>query len=83
MTQEDLQSELDKNPFTPICLHLVSGHKIHVRMRGRAELMRNSVLIFQDHAQADGEVLYDIISLRNIERIEQVGSDKGVINETE
>ena len=74
MTSEDLKSELEKNPFTPIRLHLVSGHAVNVRMSRQAELMQNSVLVFQEHAQPDGEVLYDVISLRNIERIEQTGS---------
>jgi len=42
-------------------------------MGRQAELMQNSVLVFQDKAQEDGEILYDVLSLRNIERIEQVG----------
>ena len=73
MTREEVKSELEKYPFNPFRLHLVSGHSVLIRMSRQAELMQNSVLVFQDKAQEDGEILYDVLSLRNIERIEQVG----------
>jgi hypothetical protein len=74
MTSEDVKSELHKQPFIPFRLHLVSGQTVDVRMVRQAELLQNTIMVFQEKPQPDGEILYDVISLRNIERIEQIGS---------
>ena len=73
MTSEDIRSELQKEPFIPFRLHLVSGHTIEVRLAYQAAMLQNAILVFHRHRQPDGEKLYDVVSLRNIERIEQVG----------
>ena len=74
MTSEDIRSELEKESFIPFRLHLVSGKTVDVTMRGQAEMLQNAVLVFQRDSGPDGETLYDVIALRNIERLEQVGS---------
>ena len=82
MTSEDVRSELEKRPFVPFRLHLVSGHAIDVKMEGQASMLQNAVMVFQPSADSAGEVLYDVIALRNIERLEQIGS-RGSAQESE
>jgi hypothetical protein len=68
MTSEDLRSELEKQPFVPLRLHLVSGKAIDVRHEWLAWMLQNSVLVLRPGPQGG----YDVLSLRNIERIEQI-----------
>jgi len=72
MTSKDLEAELIREPFIPLRLHLVSGKSVEVPRSGVAWLMQNAVLVFQNakvgRAMVDG---YDVIALRNIERVEQ------------
>jgi hypothetical protein len=72
MTSKDMQAELLKDPFVPFRIHRVSGKFVDVSAPGIAWLMQNSILVFQhakpSQATAGG---YDVIALRNIERIEQ------------
>ena len=77
MTSEDLRSELDKDPFTPIRLHLVSGASIEIRRASDATLMQNAVLIIQEFDPSFTEAGYEVISLRNVDRIEQIRSTLG------
>ena len=73
MTSEDLRSELEKAPFIPLRLHLVSGKTLDVRTSGAAHMLKNTVMVFQE--PQDGQrksELYDVIALRNIERVEQL-----------
>lgn len=69
MTSEDIRSELDKSPFIPFRLHRVSGKTVDVIMPGQAVMLQNAVLVL--HPTAAGG--YDVISLRNIEMLEQLG----------
>jgi hypothetical protein len=70
MTSEDVRSELEKEPFEPFRIHLLSGKAIDVTSPNAATLLQNSVMVFRNwhQRQASG---YDVIALRNIERIEQ------------
>jgi len=38
-------------------------------------MLQNAVMIFQVPGRRSGESLYDIIALRNIERLEQLGRE--------
>jgi hypothetical protein len=64
---------LEKQPFQPLRLHLVSGKPIIIRNPNAAWLMQNTVMILRHHKAGklvgDG---YDVVALRNIERIEQI-----------
>jgi hypothetical protein len=71
MTSEDMRSMLDRDPFIPLLVHLVSGNTIEIRRPGDATLLQNSVLILQQMDPRFEDAGYDVISLRNIERIEQ------------
>jgi hypothetical protein len=70
VTSEDLRSELEKQPFIPLRMHLVSGKTIDVGLPGVAWMLQNSVLIF--HVPHSRESGYDVVALRNIERLEQL-----------
>jgi hypothetical protein len=78
MTSEDIRSEIEKEPFIPFRLHLVSGKTVDVTIKGQVEMLQNAILVFQRDAGPDGETLYDVIALRNIERLEQVGNQRGM-----
>jgi hypothetical protein len=69
VTSEDLRSELDRQPFSPVRIHLVSGKTVEVTIAGTAWMLQNSVMIFQDPGMHER---YDVIALRNIERLEQL-----------
>jgi hypothetical protein len=75
MTSEDLRAELERDPFMPVDLHLVSGKTVRVAYPGDAVLLQNAVMVIRGKqpgkVSAEG---YDIIALRNIERIESDGS---------
>ena len=73
MTSKDVEGELLREPFVPLKLHLVSGKTVNIGWPGMAWLLQNSILVFQNTRpglpRAEG---YDVIALRNIERIEQL-----------
>ena len=70
MTSEDVRSELEREPFSPLRLHLVSGKELDVIVPGMTVMLQNAVMILK---QAKGERKrgYDIIAFRNIERLER------------
>ena len=69
MTSAEVRSEVEKQPFAPVRLHLVSGKTVDVESDGSAWMLQNSVIVFQN-PRSHGR--YDMISLRNIERLEQL-----------
>jgi hypothetical protein len=71
MTSEDVKSELDKDPFVPFRLHLVSGKTVEVPNAAMGWMLQNAVMIFQRES-TDPDEPYDVIALRNIERLEQL-----------
>lgn len=79
MTSKDFQSELEKDPFVPFRIHLVSGKTVDVVIPSAAWLLQNAVLIFRNaragSQKAEG---YDVVALRNIERIEQMHGKPGL-----
>jgi hypothetical protein len=73
MTPKNVQAELERDPFVPLALHLVSGKVVKVPAPGVAWLMQTSLLVFQNVKPGKSRVSgYDVIALRNIERIEQL-----------
>ncbi len=73
MTSEDLRSELDKNPFIPLRLHLVSGKMIDIPRPGIGFMLQNAVMILHDPRRTETSFgSYDVIALRNIEMVEQL-----------
>jgi hypothetical protein len=78
MTSQDIKGELEKDPFVPLRLHLVSGKTIEIPFQSAAWVLQNAVLVFQNPRRGSQSVSgYDVISLRNIERIEQRSSSGG------
>jgi hypothetical protein len=73
MTEEKIGAELDKEPFQPFRLHMVSGKVFDVLAPNVAHQLTNSLLILRNPIlgtrRAEG---YDVIAYQNIERIEQL-----------
>ena len=77
MTPEDVNQELDRKPFVPLRLHLSSGQKIEIEYANSAFVRQNTLLVV--HRLAPGTHAignYDVIAMRLIERIEQVGNGR-------
>jgi hypothetical protein len=72
MTNELIQSELEKTPFVPFRLHLVSGRTVEVMTARGAFAMGNAVMVFHPLSNPEIEPGYDLISVYNIERLEQM-----------
>lgn len=68
----DLRSELEKHPFTPFRLHLVSGKTLDILRYDAATILQNSILVLHERAKHIEELGYDVVALRNIERLEQL-----------
>jgi hypothetical protein len=73
MTSEDLRSQIERVPFRPLRLHLVSGKTFDIIHAGQPFMLQNAVMIVSD-PQTER---YDIIALRNIERLEQLEQSHG------
>ena len=76
MTREDLRSELEKEPFLPFLLHLVSGAVIPVDEATDATMLKNAVLVLHTPDPRLDESGYDVIDLRTIERIQRPGYNR-------
>jgi hypothetical protein len=77
MTSEDVNQELDREPFVPLRLHLSSGQKIDVEYANSAFVRQNTLLVVHRLAPRTHAIgNYDVIALRLIERIEQLGNGK-------
>jgi hypothetical protein len=73
MTEEEVVAELEKNPFQPFRLHMVSGKVFDILAPNVAHPLRTSLLILRNPilgtTRAEG---YDVISYANVERIEEL-----------
>lgn len=76
MTHEDLKSQLERVPFSPLRLHLVSGKTIDIASRHDGNMLQNAVMVFQARTSEDPDPGYNVIALRNIEMIEQLARSK-------
>ena len=72
MTSELIQSELEKKPFVPFRLHLVSGRTVDIMTARGADAMGTAVMVFHPLRHPDSDPGYDLISVYNIERLEQI-----------
>jgi hypothetical protein len=71
MIENEIVAELDKEPFQPFRLHMVSGKVFDILAPNAAHPLMNSLLILRNPIlgtrRAEG---YDVIAYHNIERIE-------------
>jgi hypothetical protein len=72
MTGEDIRSELERIPFIPFRIHLVSGKTVDVTASTITTMLQNAVLILGVSIDQGDEGDYNVISLRNIERLERI-----------
>ncbi|HYO08339.1 MAG TPA: hypothetical protein VER17_05160 [Tepidisphaeraceae bacterium] len=72
-TEAEVMAELDKEPFQPFRLHMVSGKVFDVLAPNVAPPLKRSLLVLRNPVlgtrRADG---YDVISHANTERIEEL-----------
>ena len=77
MTEEDVVAELERDPFYPFRLQLVSGKVMDVLGPNTAHPLMNSLLVLRNPivgtSRAEG---YDVIAYYNIERIERLQPGK-------
>lgn len=77
MTEEELTTELEKEPFVAFRLHLVSGKVLDVLAPNAAHTLTHSLLVLRNPTlgspRAEG---YDVVAYQNIERIEQLDMGK-------
>lgn len=80
MTEDNIREELNRDPFVPVRLHLVSGKTIDINRQGIAWTLSNRLLGFINAAaRGVGAENYDIISYQNIERMQpQVAESREV-----
>jgi len=75
MTAEDLNQELERDPFVPLRLHLSSGQKIEIEYPNSAFVRQNTLLVVHRLAPRSPMIgNYEVIALRLVERIEQMGN---------
>jgi hypothetical protein len=53
MTHDNIQSELDRDPFIPFRLHLVSGNNVDIPHSAAAFMLQQAVLILHDPSDDD------------------------------
>jgi hypothetical protein len=77
MTEDELVAELEREPFQPFRLHLVSGKVVDVLSANAAHTLSNALLVLRNPIigtpRAEG---YDVVAYQNIERIEQLQMGK-------
>ena len=71
MTSEDVRAELERVDFIPFRVHLVSGKTVDVTSPSAGWMLQNALFVFRK-APRGADAGYDVISLRNIERLEQL-----------
>lgn len=73
MTENELIAEIQKEPFVPFRLHLVSDKVVDVLAPTAAHTLSNALLVLRNPTlgspKAEG---YDVVAYHNIERIEQL-----------
>jgi len=72
MTNELIDSELQRRPFVPFRLHLVSGRTVDIMTAQAAYAMGSAVMVFHPVRNPDVEPGYDVISIYSIEQLEQL-----------
>jgi hypothetical protein len=72
MTSEDIRAELQRQPFFPFRLHMVSGKILDITTTTGITLLQNAILILGRPLDRHDEGDYNMISLRNIERLERL-----------
>ena len=71
MRRDEVEPELNRVPFEPFRVHLVSGISLDVLHSDEGWMLRNSILVMRRRKQ--GNRSYNVVSLLNIERIERIG----------
>ena len=73
MTRREIEEELNRVPFVPFRLHLVSGKTLDVNDNGEGWMLEESVLITR--RRKSREPSYNVVPFGAIERIERINQD--------
>ena len=74
MTTEDLKQGIERERFVPLRLHLSSGKTMDIEYANSAFVRQNTLLIVHRLAPGSAAIRnYDVVALRLIERIEEIG----------
>jgi hypothetical protein len=74
MTEDDVIAELEREPFQPIRLHLVSGKTLDILGPNVAHPLTNTLLVLRNPTigRATTAEGFDVIAYHNIERLERL-----------
>jgi hypothetical protein len=73
MTEEELEAEIEKEPFVPFRLRLLSGKTVDVMAANAAHTLHDSVLVLKNPTIGTPRAVgYDVLAYRHIERIERL-----------
>jgi hypothetical protein len=67
LTRKEVEEELNRTPFRPLRLHLVSGGTLDITNSGEGWMLENSILVTR--RRKNREPSYNVVSLAGIERI--------------
>ena len=70
MTRKEIEDELNRTPFVPLRLHLVSGGTLDISNSGEGWMLKHSILVTK--RRKNREPSYNVVSLTGIERIERL-----------
>ena len=71
MTIEDMKQELEREPFVPLRLHLVSGKVMDIEYPNSVFLRQSTLIIMHRLRPKTQEIgNYDVVALQQIERVE-------------
>jgi hypothetical protein len=73
MTRKEVEEELNRDPFVPFRLHLVSGKSLDVNASGEGWMLEESILITR--RRKNREPSYNVVALVAIERLERLNQD--------
>ena len=77
MTEENIREDLNREPFVPVRLHLVSGKTFDITRQGIAWPLSNRLLVFVNAIDRGvGADTYYIISYQNVERIQPLDAGR-------
>jgi hypothetical protein len=78
MTKSEIRSELTREPFIPIRLHLKNGKKVLVPFAGVARVLHDDILVFKGLKQGTHRATgYFTFDFEDVVRIEQLKTGSG------
>ena len=79
MRREDIESELHREPFIPLRLHLINGKKLDVPFQHVAVFQKTRMIVFKGVKKSGSHIAtgYEVIGFDQIDSIEKRQSRGG------